>query len=317
MPEYGLAIHGGAGAIARERMGPGLETRIREGLSAAIEAGYRVLEAGGRATDAVEAAVVSMEDSPLFNAGKGAVFTHDGLHEQDATVMDGATLEAGAVAAVRTIRNPIRAAHEVLRHSPHVLLAGEGAEAFARARGLETAAAEYFFTERRWRQLDRVRSRERALARESSELSEDGAEDDTKHGTVGAVALDRAGNLAAATSSGGMTNKRWGRVGDSALVGAGTYANNATCAVSTTGHGEYFMRAVTAYDLSVLMEHKRLSVEDAAACVIMDKLAALGGTGGLVAIDRGGRIAMPFNTRGMHRGYRLAGGAAEVGIFEA
>lgn len=316
MPKFGIVIHGGAGAIARKRMTSEVEHDIRRCLREALDAGHAVLAAGGASLDAVEAAVVVMEDSPLFNAGKGAVFTHDGLHEQDATIMDGATRDCGAVAGIRHVRSPVRAARAVMLHSPYVLLAGEGAERFARIQGLPTADASYFFTQQRWAQLGRARDRERDTGRRATELSEGGQGTDTRHGTVGAVALDQGGNLAAATSSGGMTNKRWGRVGDSAQVGAGTYADNATCAVSATGHGEYFMRGLTAYDLSALMEYAELSLAEAAGKVIHDKLVALGGTGGLVAIDARGNIAMPYVSGGMYRGHHVEGANPAVMIFE-
>lgn len=310
-PKYGLVIHGGAGTILREKLTADLEEQIRHDLTRSLEAGYAVLERGGPALDAVQAAVNVMEDSPQFNAGKGAVFTHEGANEQDATIADGATGLAGSVAGVRRIARPIDLARLVMEKSPHVLLAGSGAEHFASEHGMELVDSDYFYTERRHRQLQEVIDRqhgEGASGREGMRLSED-----DKCGTVGAVALDRDGKLAAATSSGGMTNKRWGRIGDSALLGAGTWADN-TVAVSTTGHGEYFMRGVTAYDLAALMSYRAFTVE-AAARTVIDKLTATGGTGGLIAIDRRGHIDLPFNTTGMYRGHIAPGSKATIAIF--
>ena len=307
-----IAIHGGAGTILREKLTPEKEREYREGLAASIEAGWVVLSSGGSALDAVQAAINVMEDSPLFNAGKGAVFTHEGRNEQDACIMDGATRAAGAVAAVRRIRNPINLTRLVMEHSPHVLLAGEGAEAFAVAHGMELVEAEYFFTEYRWGQLQEALANERQGAGKSAVRLDHSVED--KIGTVGAVALDAHGNLAAATSTGGMTNKRFGRIGDSPIIGAGTYAHNATCAVSTTGVGEFFMRAVTAYDIAAMMEHARLPL--AQACEkAMERLAALGGEGGLIALDRQGNIVMPFNSKGMYRAWRTEKTSTTVKIF--
>jgi beta-aspartyl-peptidase (threonine type) len=251
-----------------------------------------------------------MENSPLFNAGKGAVFTHDGKNEQDATIVDGATGMAGAVAGVKHIANPIDLARLVMEKSSHVLLIGDGAEVFAVTEGMRLVDEKYFHTDRRWNQLQKALAKEREAGEHAVRLSED-----DRHGTVGAVALDKSGNLAAATSSGGMTNKKFGRVGDSALVGAGTWADNDTCAVSTTGHGEYFMRGVVAYDVGALMAYKGMSLEEAAAAVIHNRLTLREGTGGLIAIDRQGNFTMPFNTEGMYRGHLLKGGQPVVKIF--
>ena len=303
-----VAIHGGAGVIGRSDMSPQLERDYREALAAALEAGNRVLAAGGASIDAVVAAVCVMEDSPLFNAGRGAAFTAEGTNELDAAVMDGATLQAGAVTLVTCVKNPVKLAKVVMERTPHVMLAGAGAEAVARAHELEIVEPEYFFTQRRWDALQRMKSAQ-TLARQATVAESD------KHGTVGAVALDCAGNLAAATSTGGRTNKLPGRVGDSPIIGAGTYANNATAAVSATGEGEYFMREVAAHTLSALMEFKGWSVEQAAEHVILERLRALGGSGGLIALDRKGNISMPFSTPGMYRGCMKVGGAPEIGIF--
>jgi beta-aspartyl-peptidase (threonine type) len=310
---FALAIQGGAGTILRNKMTPEKEQACRDALTKSLAAGYEVLASGGSSLDAVQRAVNVMEDSPLFNAGKGAVFTHDGQHEQDACIMDGATRNAGAVAMLRRIKNPIDLARLVLEKSTHVLLAGKGAEEFARAHGMEFVDQDYFFTEYRWQQLQDALEKERGNASELTRLDHS-VEDKT--GTVGAVALDRHGNLAAATSSGGMTNKRTGRIGDTPMIGAGTYADNETCAVSATGVGEYIMRALVAYDIAALMMYKNMTLADAADEVVMKKLTALGGSGGVVAIDRLGNIAMPFNSEGMHRGYRLPDGEACVNIFK-
>jgi beta-aspartyl-peptidase (threonine type) len=313
-----LVIHGGAGNISPQNLTPDKEKAYREGLNAALTAGYAILEKGGTSLDAVEAAIRVLEDDPLFNAGKGAVFTSDGRNELDAAIMDGATLKAGAVAGVSTIRNPISAARAVMEKSPHVLLAGRGAEQFAGEQKLEIVDPSYFYTEPRFKQLQK--------AREEDKLKPGPAADTTgstlpillegkKFGTVGAVALDKAGNLAAATSTGGMTNKRYGRIGDSPIIGAGTYANNQTCAVSATGHGEYFIRYTVAHDISALMEYKNKTVKQAAEKIVLEKLVKAGGEGGVIALDRKGNFAMPFNSSGMFRGYKT-GGSSEVKIFK-
>jgi len=310
---FAIAIHGGAGAILRSKMTPEKERAYRDALIESLTEGYDVLASGGSSLDAVQKAVNVMEDSPLFNAGKGAVFTYDGRNEQDACIMDGATRNVGAVAMLRRIKNPIVLARLVLEKSTHVLLAGEGAEEFARAHGMEFVDQDYFFTEYRWQQLQDALEKERGDASELTRLDHS-VEDKT--GTVGAVALDRHGNLAAATSSGGMTNKRAGRIGDTPMIGAGTYADNETCAVSATGVGEYIMRALVAYDIAALMMYKNMTLADAADEVVMKKLTALGGSGGGVAIDRLGNIAMPLNSEGMYRGYQLPDGEAYVEIFK-
>lgn len=310
---FAIAIHGGAGTILRSKLKPEKERAYRDALIESLAASYDVLASGGSSLDAVQRAVNVMEDSPLFNAGKGAVFTHDGRNEQDACIMDGATRNVGAVAMLRRIKNPIDLARLVLEKSTHVLLAGEGAEEFAGAHGMEFVDQDYFFTEYRWQQLQDALEKERGDASELTRLDHS-VEDKT--GTVGAVALDRHGNLAAATSSGGMTNKRAGRIGDTPMIGAGTYADNETCAVSATGVGEYIMRALVAYDIAALIAYKNMTLAEAADEVVMKKLTALGGSGGVVAIDRLGNIAMPFNSEGMYRGYQLPDGEPYIKIFK-
>jgi len=294
-PKWSLAIHGGAGTITPALMTPEKELRYRNGLQTALEAGERILDAGGTALDAVEAAVQSLEDNPLFNAGRGAVFTHEGTHEMDAAIMRGDTLEAGAVAGVRGVRNPIVLARAIMERSGHVMLAGEGAAQFARTAGIVFEDERYFHDDFRHAQWMEVKDTD------SYQLDHTKG-DEKKFGTVGAVARDVHGNLAAATSTGGMTNKRWGRIGDSPVIGAGTYANNATCAISCTGHGEYFIRAVVAYDISCLMQYGGMTLEEACQKVVNDKLVNFGGEGGLIAIDAKGNCCMPFNSEGMYRG---------------
>jgi len=318
---FGFAIHGGAGTILKSEMSPEMEAAYRAKLEEAVLAGYNILKNGGSSLDAVETAIRLLEDSPLFNAGKGSVLTSAGTVEMDASIMDGKTLKAGAVTDLKHIKNPISLARLVMDETPHVLLAGEGAEAFAREKGLDLMPQDYFITDRRLRELEREKEKERkkqqtATPKQTSRAGELVASSERKYGTVGAVALDKQGNLAAGTSTGGKTNKRVGRVGDSPIIGAGNYANNRTCAVSGTGDGEYFMRLLVAYDVSALMEYKGLSVEDAARTVVMEKLKALGGDGGLIAIDRQGRITMPFNTAGMYRAYVGADGKPVVRIYQ-
>jgi beta-aspartyl-peptidase (threonine type) len=306
--QIALAIHGGAGVVTRGRMTPAAERAYRAELKRALNAGYKVLAAGGPSLEAVVEAVTVLEDSPLFNAGRGAAFTADGTNELDAAVMDGATLKAGAVTLVTTVRNPVRLARLVMERTRHVMLAGPGAEALARTYGLEMVAPRYFFTERRWKALKRMK-------RAAHDGRSKAFSDTDRHGTVGAVARDRKGDLAAATSTGGYTNKLSGRVGDSPIIGAGTYANNATVAVSTTGEGEYFIRVVAAHAVSALMELKDWTVAQAAEHVIRERLKAIGGKGGLIALDREGNIAMPFSTPGMYRGLIRADGVPVVKIY--
>lgn len=310
-PEYVLVIHGGAGAISKNQMTPALEEAYRRTLDSALSAGETLLDTGGSAMDAVVAAIRLLEDSELFNAGRGAVFNHDGENELDASIMDGKTLAAGAVAGVRRIRNPILAALAVMERSEHVLLAGSGADAFGARMGLDTVGPSYFYTERRWKSLERAREEESS----GSLLQRHPAEKERKWGTVGAVALDRSGNLAAGTSTGGMTNKRWNRIGDAPLIGSGTYADNRSCAVSCTGHGEYFIRHVAAHDLAARIRYAGVELEDAARQVIFDELLPAGGLGGLIAVDTLGRIALPYNTAGMYRGW-VRPGERSIAIWE-
>ena len=319
MNKIALAIHGGAGTILRSQMTPELEREYRGGLEAGLKAGWDVLEKGGASLDAVEAAVASLEDFPLFNAGRGSVFTHEGKQEMDAAIMDGATLRAGAVAFVKNIRNPVRLARLVMERTEHVLLAGEGANQFAEQIGVPSEPDEYFFTEHRWLQLQeaiaagrvqldhftaetqrRGESEPGAVATGSSDNPQSAIRN-PQLGTVGAVACDTNGNLAAATSTGGMTNKKFGRVGDTPLIGLGNYADE-ICAVSCTGHGEYFILGVTAYDVSARMKYKGSTLEDAARETI-DQLTTIGGDGGLIAVDALGNVTLPFNSEGMYRGF--------------
>jgi L-asparaginase / beta-aspartyl-peptidase len=312
--KYRLVIHGGAGTITRGQMSPELEKEFRDKLLEALNAGNEILQNDGSSLDAVEHVITILEDSPIFNAGKGAVFTHEGTNELDASIMDGKTLKAGAIAAVKHIKNPISLARLVMEKSPHVMLVGEGAETFAKAHGIELVPQGYFYTQRRWEQLLKAKQEEKDSA--SGRHEAPGDTSDRKHGTVGCVALDKFGNLAAGTSTGGTTNKRFGRVGDSPIIGAGTYANNRTCAVSATGTGEYFIRSVVAHDISALMEYAGMSVKQAAETVVMEKLVKMGGDGGVIAIDRSGNIAMPFNTTGMYRAYFDDDGKPVVKIYK-
>lgn len=306
-----IAIHGGAGAITRSQLSQEQELRYIQALSDIVETGQRMLEDGRSALDVVTEAVRLLEECPLFNAGIGAVYTRDETHELDACVMDGNTLNAGAVAGVSHLRNPILAARLVMEHSPHGMMIGEGAENFAIAQGMERVSADIFSTPERYAQLLAARTAgETVLDHSASPLDEN-----NKMGTVGAVALDMFGNLAAATSTGGMTNKLPGRVGDSPLVGAGCYANNASVAVSCTGTGEVFIRALAAYDIAALMDYGGLSLSEACERVVMEKLPALGGSGGLIAIDHEGNVALPFNSEGMYRAWGYAGDTPTTGIY--
>lgn len=347
--KYVLVIHGGAGTILKSQMTPGKEKAYRAALDKALQTGYAILEKGGTALDAVEATVRVMEDDPLFNAGKGAVFTAEGKNELDAAIMNGKTLAAGSVAGVMTIRNPITAARAVMEKSPHVMLTGRGAEAFAKEQGLEIVDPSYFFTDDRWKGLQRAKAQDSlkklkemqgfieqiqkekrydSMGKRASIMGgyydstkqephlKQKENNDYKYGTVGAVALDRHGDLAAATSTGGMTNKKWNRVGDAPIIGAGTYANNATVAISGTGWGEYFIRLVMAKSISDMMEFGKWTLKDAAHEMIMKRLPALGGDGGLIAVDKDGNVALPFCTEGMYRGYRSSVGKQEIKIYK-
>ncbi len=304
--EYVLVIQGGAGYGTKKDLSPEREQAYIETLTKVLETGAEILKNNGSSLDAVEASIRIMEDSPLFNAGKGAVFNEKGGNEMDASIMDGKDLNAGAVACVRKIRNPISAARKVMTDSKHVLLVKEGAEEFAEKQGLEMADSSYFFEQHRWDYFQKIKMKK----------TESFSDKSKKYSTVGAVALDKSGNLAAGTSTGGMTNKMDGRVGDSPIIGAGTYANNNTCAVSATGHGEYIIRNVVAYDISSLMEYKGWTLEKAAGFVIMDKLKKINGGGGVIALDKDGNIAMTFNTKSMIRGYITSDGRMEIIIFE-
>ena len=319
MAKIAIAIHGGAGTILRSTMTPELEREYRDGLENALAAGWEILSKGGSALDAVEMTTCTLENFPLFNAGRGSVFTHEGKNEMDASIMDGRTLDAGAVAFLRNVKNPIKLARLVMERTPHILLAADGANQFAKEMGVEFAPDEYFFTEHRWQQL--LTAREEGVvqldhtAEEAELLSEPGAgasggpdpkskiQNPKSLGTVGAVACDSTGNLAAATSTGGMTNKKFGRVGDTALIGAGTYAANATCAISCTGHGEYFKSGVTAHDVAARMKYKGLDL-GTAANEALEHLTDIGGDGGFIAVDQHGNVVLNFNCEGMYRGYR-------------
>jgi beta-aspartyl-peptidase (threonine type) len=306
---YGIVIHGGAGSIVPGRYTPEEEEEYRLKLNEALHVGFKILEEDGSSLDAIEAAIKILEDSPVFNAAKGAVFTSNGLNELDASIMNGKTLEAGAVAGLRHIKNPISLARAVMEQSKHVMMIGDGAEKFAVQTGFELVDSSYFFTQERWDDLQRVLENEK---KDQSFINDP----DSKYGTVGAAALDKHGNLAAGTSTGGMTNKKFGRVGDVPIIGAGTYANNNTCAISATGHGEYFIRLNVTHDISVMMEYQNKTLQQASDEVIYEKLQKLGGTGGVVAIDKDGNIAMPFNTPGMFRGYKLEGKDPVVLFFK-
>ena len=305
-----IAIHAGAGTISKEEFTASMELEIRGALMQAVQAGHKVLSAGGSSLDAITLAITILEDSPHFNAGRGAVFNAQGRHELDASIMAGSNLEAGAVAGVQNIRNPILLARKIMTDSVHVMLMGEGAEVFARANGIEFADPDYFFTERRWQQLQKARNKEKQDALLQSESP------DRWLSTVGAVALDANGNLAAATSTGGMTNKRWGRVGDSPIIGAGTYADNRSCAVSATGHGEYFIRATVARDICSRVQYQGLDLASAADAVINGQLRDMGGDGGIIALDTKGNIALTFNTPGMYRASVDVEGNLEVRIYK-
>ncbi|MDQ3745286.1 MAG: isoaspartyl peptidase/L-asparaginase [Acidobacteriota bacterium] len=312
---FGFVLHGGAGTIERGKMTPEREKAYRDKLTEALVAGFGVLKGGGQCLDAVVAAITLLEDSPLFNAGKGAVFTSAGTNELDSSIMDGKTLMAGSVAGLKRIKNPILLARLVMEQSPHVMLVGEGAEAFAVSKGVELVDPKYFYTEERWQQLQRQKEAERNPPPKKSRLEKEAQPfEDHKFGTVGAACLDQAGNLAAGTSTGGISNKRFGRVGDSPIIGAGTYANNETCAVSCTGDGEFFIRSVVAHDISALMQYGGRAI-GAAAESVLAKVAKIGGTGGLIALDRRGNFAMPFNTSGMYRGWVGSDGQPHVLIY--
>jgi len=314
MSKLTIVIHGGAGTILREHMTPDLEVAYTEGLKAAVNAGFAVLEQGGAAVNAVKAAIVVLEDNVLFNAGRGSVFTKKGVQEMDAAIMNGATLEAGAVAGVRNVRNPIMLATEVMLHSNHVFLSGKGANDFAIKQGVKLEPDEYFFSQFRYDQWKSIRDSDNYSLDHTHERLEELMRD-KKFGTVGAVACDDKGNIAAATSTGGMTNKKYGRIGDSPIIGIGTYANNDTCAISCTGHGEPFIRSVAAYDVSCLMEYKGYTLLEAMNIVVNDKLTKLDGEGGMIGVDAKGNHAMILNSAGMYRAYCCSDGSNGVYIY--
>jgi beta-aspartyl-peptidase (threonine type) len=309
MNTFSIAIHGGAGTLVKGMMTADLEAQYKSVLKAALDTGYAILENGGTSIDAVEKAVIILEDSHLFNAGKGAVFTADETHEMDASIMDGKTLNAGAVSLISGIKNPVSLAKDVMEKSEHVFLAGEGAMQFARMNAFKIEKDTYFYDEFRHQQWLEIKDTD------SFQLDH-ATKKDSKFGTVGAVACDQNGNIAAATSTGGMTNKKFGRVGDSPMIGAGNYANNKTCAISCTGSGEFFIRGVVAYDVACLIEHKEMSLEEASNEVIHKRILEIGGDGGLIAVDAKGNIAMPFNTEGMYRASKSSNGNEEVLIYK-
>jgi len=313
MNKYAIAIHGGAGTILKSTLTPEKEKAYLDGLKNAIEAGETILKNGGSSIDAVENAIRSLEDNPLFNAGKGSVFSNAGKNEMDASIMNGEDLSAGAVAGISNVKNPISLAKGIMQKSEHVFLAGNGAIEFAHLIGSEFEEDTYFFEQMRFDQLQQAKQSDGVFLDHTTDKFENG---EKKFGTVGAVALDIHGNLAAGTSTGGMTNKKFGRVGDSPIIGAGTYANNETCAISCTGHGEFFIRSVVAHDISCLMEYKGLSLKEACDFVVMDKLVKIGGEGGLIAIDKYGNIEMPFNSEGMYRAKKSEDGALFIQIYK-
>jgi beta-aspartyl-peptidase (threonine type) len=317
-PKYVMVIHGGAGTLTRKNMSTEKEAAYRAALKLALQTGYDAIQSGKSSLDAVEATIHTLEDNPLFNAGKGAVFTHDGRNEMDAAIMDGKSMKAGSVAGVTVIRNPISAARAVMEKSEHVMMAGPGAEAFAKQAGLAIVDPSYFYTKERWDGLQRALKEDsvKAVLDHGSKKTLLGTLNrDNKFGTVGAVALDHAGNLAAGTSTGGMTNKKYGRIGDAPIIGAGTYANNATAGISCTGWGEFYIRNVVAYDISAMMEYKQMKLAEAAKAAI-GKVGKMGGDGGLIALDAQGHVSMPFNTEGMYRGTVTEDGKIEVFIFK-
>ena len=326
LPKFAIAIHGGAGTILKTQMSDSLEAAYIEILSKAVTAGHDILSKGGSALDAVGVSINILEDSPLFNAGKGAVFTHDQTNELDASIMDGATLNAGAVAGVMHIKNPIDLARSVMDNSPHVFMYGEGAEAFAKDQGFNMVEQDYFYTQTRYEHLMRVKATEEQnstlfekeiLPNNPAEMFFDPILKASKYGTVGCVALDQNGNLAAGTSTGGMTNKQFGRIGDAPVIGAGTYANNQSCAVSATGWGEYFIRGVVAHDISAMMQYGGFDLEQSTSTVIDKKIPELGGDGGVIAMDKHGNISMRFNTPGMYRAQIDTNGLLKVGIYKS
>jgi L-asparaginase / beta-aspartyl-peptidase len=309
MSKLTIAIHGGAGTIRKRDLTPVVEKAYKDGLQAALNAGYSILEKGGTALDAVKAAVMNLEDNILFNAGRGSVFTNKGHHEMDASIMNGKDLQAGAVTGVQGIRNPVALAYEVMKRTEHIMLSGDGAVEFAAEIGMPLETDEYFYSEFRYKQWEQVRDTDNSALDHNINTEK-------KFGTVGAVACDKNGDIAAATSTGGMTNKKFGRVGDTPLIGCGTYANNKTCAISATGHGELFMKAVAAYDVSALMEYKNYSLQQAMDEVVNKKLVAIEGEGGMIGVDAKGNAALIFNSKGMYRAMKNSNGRMEIAIYE-
>lgn len=315
--EFAIVIHGGAGTILKKNMTPEKEEAYKTKLKEAINVGYTILKNGGTSLDAVEKTIHVLENSPLFNAGKGAVFTHHETNELDASIMTGNDLNAGAIAGVKNVKNPISLARKVMENSPHVLLSGEGASVFANQQGLEIVDPSYFYTEKRFRSLQKIKEKEETkLDYDEKSAFYDVDIKDSKFGTVGCVALDKNGNITAGTSTGGMTNKRWNRIGDSPIIGSGTYANNNTCGVSSTGWGEYFIRAQVAHDISAQMEYKKATLKEATKDVIQNKLTKLGGTGGIIAIDKYGNMVFEFNTAGMYRASMDDKGTTDIKIYK-
>jgi beta-aspartyl-peptidase (threonine type) len=316
--DFAIIIHGGAGTILKKNMSDEKEAAYKEKLTAAIKVGHAILKNGGTSQEAVMKTIQVLEESPLFNAGKGAVFTHEGTNELDASFMDGETLNAGAVAGVKNVKSPIELAIKIMTNSDHVMLSGEGASNFAKEQGLEIVAPSYFYTERRFKSLQRILNTKKTELEAADKKSAfyDADIKNAKFGTVGCVALDRSGNIAAGTSTGGTTNKRWGRIGDAPIIGSGTYANNLTCGVSSTGWGEYFIRSQVAYDISAQMEYQQKTLKEATKDVIQNKLTKLGGTGGVVALDKNGNMSFEFNTAGMYRASMDDNGALIVKIYK-
>lgn len=313
MSKYAIALHGGAGTILRSHLTPEKELAYKTALNEALEAGESILKEGGSALDAVEQTVISLENCPLFNAGKGAVFTHEGKHEMDASIMNGIDLSAGAVSGINHVKNPVKLARAIMEQTEHVYLSGVGALQFAKKINAELETDDYFYVQMRHDQWKEAQKSDGIFLDHNIQQNENG---EKKFGTVGAVALDLHGNLAASTSTGGMTNKKFGRVGDSPIIGAGTYANNATCAISCTGHGEFFIRSIVAYDISCLMEYAGLTLKQACDKVVKDKLVKIGGEGGLVAVDKFGNIELSFNSEGMYRAMKTSESDSFIGIYE-
>jgi len=313
---FAIVIHGGAGGIKREYFNDEQQDAYTKKLEEALDAGYKILENGGISLDAIQAAINVMEDSPLFNAGKGAVYNSEGNQEMDAAIMDGKTLNAGAIAGVNHIKNPILAARIVMDSSKHVMLSGKGAEIMAKSYGIEMVDSSYFFTEKRLNQLRKIQGKEEIQLDHTAFLIKNELIDDHKFGTVGAVAIDKSGNIAAGTSTGGMTNKKYGRIGDVPIIGAGTYANNLTCGISATGTGEYFMRTVAAHEVSNLIQYQRMTSEQALHEVLFNQIGPLGGEGGMILMDKNGNVAWDFNSTGMFRGYKKSDGDTKIEMFE-